>query len=191
VPEISEWPDDEVLPEYSLAGGIRGKHTAPQILIADAGDVDELTRVETRSKLQSIPLLLGDVDINPAVRRERWRTYLAGTSPASARPERVVLKAVVGGDMVGYLAGHLTTRHGRDAEIQSFYLLRAYQRHGVGTALLRRFLDWLGEHGAASLCVGIAAENPYQAFYLKHGGTHLNPHWIVWDELAALRRLLA
>ncbi len=36
------------------------------------------------------------------------------------------------------------------------------------------------------LCVGIAPDNPYRAFYLKYGGQHLNPHWIYWKDAAKL-----
>jgi GNAT superfamily N-acetyltransferase len=157
-----------------------------EIVPAGLDDVDELARVEVRSKLRSIPRLAAGSAVDVDARRERWRTYLSGVSPETSRPERIVLKAVGDGETVGYLAGHLTTRFGLDAEIQSFYVLRERQRRGIGTALLARFVSWLRAHGAATLCVGIAPENPYQAFYLKHGGAHLNPHWIAWTDLGAL-----
>jgi len=147
-------------------------------------DIETLTRVEIESKVQSIPQWIDAIEVDYDRRRDRWRTYLSAQSPATSRPERVVLKAVVDGDVIGYLAGHLTTRYGKDGEIQSFYVLKSRQRQGVGLALLRQFIDWLTAHNARSLCVGISADNPYQAFYLKYGGVHLNPHWIVWDDVA-------
>ena len=157
-----------------------------QMLTADAAHADELARVEVESKLASIPQLVEPSAVDVDARRERWRTYLRGESPSTSRPERTVLMAVAHGRVVGYLAGHLTTRFGLDAEIQSFYVLRECQRRGIGTALLARFARWLAANGARTLCVGIAPENPYQAFYLKHGGEHLNPHWIVWKELSGV-----
>jgi GNAT superfamily N-acetyltransferase len=162
-----------------------------EILLADPCDIGELTRVEIESKVESIPQLIEPVEVNPARRRERWRTYFLAQSPATSRAERVVLKALVDGELVGYLAGHLTTRFGKDAEIENFYVLRSRQRQGIGSALLRRFTAWLAEQGARSLCVGIFRDNPYQAFYLKYGGAHLNAHWVVWADVAAMRSRLA
>jgi GNAT superfamily N-acetyltransferase len=92
--------------------------------------------------------------------------------------------------MVGYLAVHLTSRYDKDAEIQSFYVLKEYQRRGIGTALLKEAASWAMNLNAKSLCVGIALENPYQQFYLKYGGTFLNPHWIVWDDINLLKSKL-
>ncbi len=73
---------------------------------------------------------------------------------------------------------------------QSFYVLPRFQRAGTGTELFRRFVEWAMERGARSACVGIAPENPFRAFYLKAGGRYLNPHWICWDDIAALSRRL-
>jgi GNAT superfamily N-acetyltransferase len=76
-----------------------------------------------------------------------------------------------------------------DGEIQSFYILRPYQRLGIGTALLGKFIDWLTSTEAKSLCVGIASSNRYKAFYLKYGGVYLNEHWIFWTDIAQVRKL--
>jgi GNAT superfamily N-acetyltransferase len=143
------------------------------ILIANETDTDALTQVEIESKKQSIPECIEDFEIDYDSRAYRWKTYFAAQSPQSSKPERIVLKAVEKGKIVGYIAGHLTTRYEMDAEIQSFYILKPYQRTGIGTALLGRFIDWLASKGSKSLCVGIASNNKYKAFYLKHGGLTL------------------
>ncbi len=88
--------------------------------------------------------------------------------------------------IVGFIAGHLTTRYDKDAEIQNFYILKAYQRQGIGADLLKYLAAWLQQQQARSLCVGIEPTNPYQQFYLKWGGRHLNAYWIVWDDLNLL-----
>lgn len=157
-----------------------------EIQIAGEADIAEITRVEIECKLQSFPELTEEVDIDYAIRAHRWKTYFAGQSPVSARPERVIFKAMDDGRMIGYLAVHLTTRYNKDAEIQSFYILKEYQRKGIGLKLLKMAVQWLGQFKARSLCVGIASDNPYRVFYLKHGGEYLNPHWIVWGDITAL-----
>jgi GNAT superfamily N-acetyltransferase len=151
--------------------------------IADESDIEELARVEIESKLRSIPEHVDSIEVDLDRRRHRWRTYFRGGSPPTSLKERVVFKAVAGQAIVGFLAGHLTRRFGKDAELELLYVLKSHQRHGIGTALLDGFREWLTAHGARSLCVDIAPGNPYQAFYLKHGGVHLNPHWIVWDDV--------
>ncbi|MDP9082004.1 MAG: GNAT family N-acetyltransferase [Bacteroidota bacterium] len=157
-----------------------------EILVATIADIEALTKVEIDSKLQSF-VSNEEVAIDYDTRLYRWNTYFRGLSPASAKPERVVYKAVIHDQIVGYIAGHLTGRYDKDAEIQSFYVLRDQQRSGVGTLLLKSLLSWLATQNAKSLCVGIEPHNPYQAFYLKYGGVHLNPHWICWDDIKALR----
>lgn len=159
---------------------------AIQILPATPSDIDILTQVEIASKAQSMLPYLESFEMDYEKRFARWQTYFAGQSPTSAKPERVVFKALIENELIGYIAGHLTTRYHKDAEIQSFYVLKEYQRKGVGLQLLQCFVKWLIELEAGSLCVGIAEANPYQAFYLKFNGKYLNPHWIYWDDLNKL-----
>jgi GNAT superfamily N-acetyltransferase len=158
-----------------------------KILVADLGDIDVLARIEIDSKTASFAQPIDPIEIDRGRRRERWRTYFMGESPTTSKPERVVLKAMIDADVVGYLAGHLTTRFGMDAEIQSFYVLRSYQRRGIGRALLRRLIEWLAMNDVQSLCVGIAQTNPYQAFYGKYGAVYRNAHWMMWSDLDELR----
>jgi GNAT superfamily N-acetyltransferase len=154
--------------------------------IASIPDIEILTRVEIASKLQSFPEYMDATAIDYTTRLLRWQTYFNGESPASAKPERIVFKAIKNERIVGFIAGHLTSRH-KDAEIQSFYVLKDEQRQGIGSGLLKSLLPWLISHNAKSLCTGIFPENPYQAFYLKYGGEYLNQHWIYWDDLLMLQ----
>jgi len=157
-----------------------------EIAIASIADIQELTRVEIESKIQFFVVNESHA-IDYDSRLYRWQTYFNGQSPATSKPERVVFKAVIDNRIIGYIAGHLTTRYNKDAEIQSFYMLKDEQRKGGGSKLLKHFSDWLISHQAHSLCVGFEPENPYRAFYLKHGGQYLNPHWIYWDDVELLR----
>lgn len=161
-----------------------------EISIAEISHIDLVTHIEITSKMASIPNLVEPFEVDYSLRAARWQTYFNGTSPASAKPERIVYLATLNGEGVGYLAGHLTTRYDLDAEIQSLYILKPFQRQGIGQILLSKFIAWLDTHNAYSLCVGIASENPYQAFYLKFGAQYLNPHWLVWNDTKTLKEKL-
>ncbi|WP_184543586.1 GNAT family N-acetyltransferase [Mucilaginibacter sp. FT3.2] len=161
-----------------------------EIQIATVDDIEEITRVEIESKLQSFPLLMEAHDIDFETRAYRWKTWFAGQSPVSAKPGRAMFKMVDNNQIIGYLAIQLTSRYNKDAEIQSFYLLKPYQRSGIGTLLLKQALNWATTLNAQSLCVGIAPENPYKAFYLKHGAAFINPHWLVWNDVSLLKEQL-
>lgn len=155
-----------------------------ELLIADIKDAEELTVVEIESKQQSLAAIIEPHEIDHGGRLYRWGTYFRGESPQTSKPERIVFKAVIDGRVVGYIAGHLTTRYNKDAEIQSFFILKAHQRKGLGGMLFLKFIAWLYAQNAKSLCVGIMPDNPYKAFYLKQGGQYLNPHWIYWDDVS-------
>ena len=156
-----------------------------KIAISTEADITELARVEIDSKRDSIPELVEDFELDLELRANRWKTYFQRQSPQTSKPERLVLKAVDNGKIVCYIAGHLTTRYDLEAEIQSFYILKPYQRQGLGNRLLLEFFDWLDKNHATSLCVGIATDNKYKAFYLKNGGQYLNEHWIYWVDVKA------
>jgi GNAT superfamily N-acetyltransferase len=157
-----------------------------EIMVAGLTDIDELTNVEIASKMASFPDLVEPHDIDCETRQYRWKTWFAAQSPATSKPERAMFKAVSGEAIIGYIAVHLTSRYDKDAEIQSFYVLKDHQRKGVGRGLLLKALEWLEAHHAKSLCVGISSKNPYQAFYIKYGGRYLNENWIFWDDIGVI-----
>lgn len=161
-----------------------------RIQTASVGDIEALTRIEVDTKLQSFPEYMDMIATDFDIRQHRWHTYFNQETPVSAKPQRIVYKAIKEGEIVGYIAGHLTTRYNKDAEIQSLYVLKSEQRNGIGSLLFKKFAAWLDKHGAESLCTGIFPENPYLVFYLKYGGMHLNPHWIYWDDLSLLQQKL-
>jgi GNAT superfamily N-acetyltransferase len=160
------------------------------IKIASKADIETLARVEIESKLRSLPGHIDMASVDHDTRVRQWTTYFDGETPVSAKPERVVFKAMEGEQVVGLIAGHLTSRYSKDAEIQKFYVLKDEQRKGIGSELLKALLPWLNKHDVKSLCVGIDPENPYQLFYFKYGGVHLNEHWIFWDDLEIIEEKL-
>ena len=111
--------------------------------------------------------------------------YLAGQHhPQGALPPRAAWRADVGDALVGYLAGHRTTRHGADAELQWLLVAPAARGHGVGAALLQAFAQWCVAQGAARVIVNVAPENVVaRRLYMRHGAVTLDAYWMVWPDI--------
>lgn len=157
------------------------------IAIADLQDALELTQIEidgrTDSKADDVPPL----ETYFPLRLQRWTAYMTGqASPQQAKPDRVVLKACVDGEIIGFIAGHLTTRHDKDAEIQAIHVLKDYENVGIDQRLLLRFIAWVRQHSARSLCAEIAADSPYRETFVKYGAQQINACWIYWDDAEQL-----
>lgn len=86
--------------------------------------------------------------------------------------------------MVGYVAGHHTTKWGVETELQSMYILQNYQGLGIGTRLFAMLVDWLRQSGVRSLGVNVFAESPYNRFYEKMGGEEIRPGVMLWKDLS-------
>lgn len=165
-----------------------------KILEVKLQDLEELTRLEIKSLIRLTPAGVDAKTVFPHVlldfqsRLHHWLKYLSGaSSPKLARRERVAFKACADDKMVGFIAGHLTNRFGKDVEIESFYTLEDDQQTGAWGQLLLHFIEWARGHEAKSLCVGVGPElNEYREFFIKYGATYLNPRWIYWDDMAAL-----
>jgi GNAT superfamily N-acetyltransferase len=90
------------------------------------------------------------------------------------------------------------------AEIVSFYVLRSYQRHGVGAALLREIAQWLLATGRSNLFIWLLSGSPFgklgERFAAEQipgerteriGETTLTLHAWGWRDLKALMDVLA
>ncbi len=99
-----------------------------------------------------------------------WQDQLASANPSEAR-----ILAERDGSLWGYAGGgrNPDTHSPFSAELFGIYVLRDYQRQGVGTALLKSLAAWLNEQGHRSMLVWIMRENPFREFYLKTGASQL------------------
>ncbi len=111
--------------------------------------------------------------------------------PQKALGPRIGFAGFDGETIVGYIAGHLTTRFGLDGEIQYLFVAPAYRRRGIATALVRLLGDWFVAQGAAKICVNAdLGSPPAEPFYQAMGGVPLAPdqrYWYVWQDAAVLR----
>jgi GNAT superfamily N-acetyltransferase len=106
--------------------------------------------------------------------------------PRHAREPRIMFVAERGRSMVGYIAGHLTTRFACDGELQWLFVLPDHRGGGVASGLLRQLATWFVRHDALKVCVNVEPENARaRRFYQRHGAQALSQHWLVWPDISS------
>ncbi len=121
----------------------------------------------------------------------RMAAYFQGQHhPQKALAPRVGFLAFNSTTLVGYIAGHRTTRHGCEGEVQYLFVAPAYRRRGIGTALLRLLGKWFQNQGAQSVCVALAADSPPEAqpFFESVGASPLKKNWYALEDIGAALR---
>ncbi len=76
------------------------------------------------------------------------------------------------GSVVAFVSGgkERTGQLGCDGEIYAIYLRQEAQRKGLGTLLVRQFVQELDARGFGSMAVWVLALNPSRRFYERLGG---------------------
>jgi GNAT superfamily N-acetyltransferase len=130
-----------------------------------------------------------------AIRAEVWETqayweprleaYLVGNVGAhQALPGHAVFVAEIDGAVVGLVAGHRTTRHECQGELEWINVSRKQQGSGIAGRLLAEMASWFVEQESLRVCVNVAPDNgTARAFYAKHGAADLKPFWMVWEDI--------
>jgi GNAT superfamily N-acetyltransferase len=94
------------------------------------------------------------------------------------------------GRMIGYIAGHLTKRHGCAGEVQYLFVAPAWRKQGIASALLQLMAKWFQENAAAKVCVCVDADSPAaMPFYRSQGASPLathSRHWAVWEDIGII-----
>ena len=137
-----------------------------------------------------------DVAAGPA--DPRMAAYLDGQHhPQQALAARTAFVALDGATVVGYIAGHATTRHGCAGEaagatagagpvgeVQYLYVARSYRRAGVATQLLECLARWFEGQGIRRVCVNADVDSAGAVpFYVAHGASPLNSYWRIWNDI--------
>jgi GNAT superfamily N-acetyltransferase len=115
----------------------------------------------------------------------RMAGYMEGRhSPREALAERVSFVAIHETKVIGYIAGHRTTRMGYDGEVQHLFVAPDHRRSGVATQLLQKLAGWFKAQGIRRVCVNVDADSPSAApFYSSAGAKPLNSYWYAWDNI--------
>jgi GNAT superfamily N-acetyltransferase len=132
------------------------------------------------------------------LRAEEWETneywmariagYLDGTQdPRNSLPARQAFVATVDDVVVGFVAGHLTTRYGCTGELEWINVARTHRGRGIASALLGAIAAWFVEVNATNVCVDVDPANvSARRLYESHGARELNSHWLVWDDIGTI-----
>lgn len=110
--------------------------------------------------------------------------------PQQALLPRAGYVALAGDEVIGYIAGHRTTRHGCEGELQYLFVALGHRRRGIATRLLHLLADWFGEQGVRKVCVAVADDSPRETkpFVERLGGALLTKHWYFWDDIRLMRQ---
>ena len=110
----------------------------------------------------------------------RWKAYIRKEHhPRDAKDPRIVYIASINGEIVGFVAGHLTERLGLEGELRSIYVLLKHQGWGLGTQLVIALAKWFKEWDATEVCVD--HKNGSEGFYIKLGAKFNDHGWLMWD----------
>ena len=114
---------------------------------------------------------------------DRIAGYLSGEhSPEHALQSRVIFVAV-DGEVVGFVAGHLTRRFGCQGELQWIHIAVGHRGSGVARALITRMGVWFVEQEAKRICVNVDFRNILaRRLYSSCGAQILDKGWMVWED---------
>ncbi len=74
------------------------------------------------------------------------------------------------GKIIGFAAGGRADGQIVTGEIYAIYILKEYQKAGIGRRLIRKFISILLERGINSMIIWALADNPARHFYQALGG---------------------
>jgi GNAT superfamily N-acetyltransferase len=131
-----------------------------------------------------------DIPAMASIRAAEWETYdywlpritayLEGRqTPGHGLPERAAFVAEENGEVLGFVAGNLSTRHGCQAELQWINVAKSHRGKGIASALLKHQAEWFIQHNALKVCVD--ADSP--ELYAKHGAKPLKGPWMFWEDI--------
>jgi GNAT superfamily N-acetyltransferase len=130
-----------------------------------------------------------------AIRAAEWETeaygqrrigsYLRGELGAQhALPEHAVFVSTLDANVVGFIAGHRTTRHECQGELEWMDVAKAHRRQGIAGQLIVMLATWFVEQQALRVCIDVKPGNAAaRALYAKCGARPLNPYWIFWEDI--------
>ena len=121
---------------------------------------------------------------------ERMAMYLSNEHhPQHACPQRIAFIAVQNDKVLGYIAGHLTTRFGCQGELQWILVDPGYRGSSVASELLISMAEWFTQNDSIRVCVNVEPENVRaRGFYRKHGAGELSEYWLQWPDMSEVQR---
>lgn len=99
-----------------------------------------------------------------------WRSILTDDAP-----NKFTFVAQFDAEIVGFATAgpERTNDPNFSGELYGIYLRDSFHGRGIGTALFQRSVESLQSLGMNSIKVWVLRDNPYRAFYERHGGVRL------------------
>lgn len=120
---------------------------------------------------------------------EYWNNRILGYINCELNPQQALVPRMIYVSsedkwIVGFIAGHLTTRFACNGELQWINVIPEYQEKGIATDLLKLLTKWFIENEATCICVNVEPDNKSaQNFYERHHAEYLNKHWMLWKDI--------
>lgn len=94
-------------------------------------------------------------------------------------PDNILLVAETeAGEIVGFCGGGKSRHKDKipqfEGELMAIYILRDYQKKGIGTVLVKCFVEELLKKNIRNMIIWVLAENDSKRFYEKLGGKYLS-----------------
>ena len=158
-----------------------------QYRMAKAEDLKRIAEIEMRSRKDATLPCPDERQADFENRRRWWTSYFNRSEGLeNLDAHRVIFVAMIKLNVVGYIAGHLTSQPDPRGEIQSMHILEPQRGKGVEVNLLRKLGWWFKRQGIASVCVDVTEHNPYKEFYAQHGATAVSDSVYQWDDIGII-----
>lgn len=134
-------------------------------------DIEGIAYVHTESWKTTYRGLISDEFLNP-ITQERGIKQWSGVFSSFAKDDRIAV-AKEGERVVGFAHGGACreTELGYGGELYSIYILKEYQRMGLGQQLMGDIMNHLCAINYKSMMAWVLEGNPSLEFYLRMGGT--------------------
>ncbi|HRH49324.1 MAG TPA: GNAT family N-acetyltransferase [Panacibacter sp.] len=114
---------------------------------------------------------------------DRISAYLNYThNPQQALKTRIIYVALHNNIIIGFVAGHLTTRYECQGELQWINVVEKYRQTGIASNLVQILAIWFIGQKSYKVCVDPGNDIARQ-FYKKNGAENLNSHWMFWEDI--------
>jgi len=135
---------------------------------------------------QDIPFLATIRSDNPEIQKH-WNDRISGYlncthNPQQALKPRIIYVAVNNDIIIGFAAGHLTTRYDCEGELQWIDVIEKYRRTGIASRLVQILASWFIEQKSYKICVD-PGNDIARIFYKKNGAENLNAQWMFWEDI--------
>lgn len=137
------------------------------IRLAEKGDEASIAKVHVDSWKTTYKGIIDDSylkSLSYENRKKMWETAIE-----AGYEKGCLFVAEMDGDIVGFASAgtERTKKYEVDGELFAIYILKNYQKKGIGKALFNNVREFLKKKGYNSMLVWVLTDNPSRAFYLS------------------------